>query len=330
MVPGKANTIWNGVSDLSKYYGKIDDFFKTTKLIEQLDKGIPANKAIIEAQKWGMDYSMANPGVKYLRQHIMPFASYQYKIAPLIMDTVKNRPWILAKYFTIPFAFREWFKGTNNVNDEEFKRMEKQLPQLVRKNSNFLPLPIKDEKGNWQWFDASYFFPWQNWLGAVDKMSKGDVPGAIKDTGFGNPIFDIAYAISSSSIGRPPKDRFTGQDIYNVNDPSTTKMWKLNEWIFNRWAPSMLTKYGAMGTASQVGELDKYGTKVTAGKAVGKMFGLNIRSLSPKQSAMERSGKEKYLKQELNKIIKDQSIPHDRKVESIKQYISNRKKIYEE
>jgi hypothetical protein len=50
--------------DLAKYYGKIDDFFKLTKFIEQMESGKGLQNAVLEANKWGMDYSLASRSVK--------------------------------------------------------------------------------------------------------------------------------------------------------------------------------------------------------------------------------------------------------------------------
>ena len=332
MEPGKANTLWRGMLHLSKFYGKIDDFFKLTKFIDEQQKGTPLAQSIIEAHRWGMDYSIASPAIKWARRHVMPFVSYQYKIAPLILEAAQKRPWVLAKYATLPFIFNEGFKQYNDIDQASFNRMVKGLPENLKENPNFVPMPFKDSKGTWQWADMENFFPWQSWMKAVRNVTgkNGNILEIPSDMGFGNPVFDIATMLRSTSGGQIPRDPYYNKPIYSPVDPPSEKMGKLMEWMYNRWAPSMLTQYGALGNAAKIGEVDKYGHPITIGKTAGKLFGLNIRSVSPRQGAAARAAQDTTLKRELQKVMRDQSIPREKKHDYIIEYMKQRRRVYED
>ena len=87
---------------LSKFYGKIEDVFKLAKYIEQTEMEMPHEVAVHEAQKWGMDYSLAPPVIKYLRRHLLPFATYSYKITSLMAEAMVKRPWAVINIWLFP------------------------------------------------------------------------------------------------------------------------------------------------------------------------------------------------------------------------------------
>ena len=75
------------------------------------------------------------------------------------------------------------------------------------------------------------------------------------------------------------------------------------------WAdlPAMLSRKGALGysySAAFQGN-DKWGREVTPGQAVGRWFGMNIVTISPKQTAVIKKAKIKQLRSDLYRIMTD-------------------------
>ncbi|MHC4635766.1 MAG: hypothetical protein ACYSYU_11250, partial [Planctomycetota bacterium] len=90
---------------LAKYYGRIDDIAKLSLYRHAVTKkGMSPGLAAVHAQKWGMDYSMASRSVKGARRTVLPFVTYQYKIAPLIVEAMLKRPWVIAKFAIAPYV----------------------------------------------------------------------------------------------------------------------------------------------------------------------------------------------------------------------------------
>ncbi len=301
---------------VAKYYGRIDDIFKMAKLTEQTDKGVPFEKAIQESQRWGMDYSLADPSIRWARKHFIPFASYQAKIAPLVVETAIKRPWVLGMYLAAPVAIaetvRQIYKG--QMTDDNWKELERTIPAEVTRRQSFMIVPWKI-KDKWYWFDYSYFLPWGNFLNAGSSLKEGDIKGALNQFGIGGtPLLTLFKTFTSSSMrNEPPKDAFSGYPIYNQLDTPLDKALKTSEYLYNQFAPSMLTRYGALGYTLDIGKEDRYGRIVPMQQAVGKLFGVNIHEANPQLAGIVQKAKLNALKDEYMKIMLDPKISVEKK-----------------
>ena len=291
MEGGNWNNIVRGAMKMTKWYGKIDDFFKLMKFIEQRSKGADVGKAVIEAQKWGMDYSLAHPIVKAARRNVMPFLSYQYKIYPLIAEAMVKRPWVLMKYQMVPHLMYKAARENLDLTEDDWVKLERDLPHFIKQSKTMAVLPIKSEEGRAQWVDFSYFLPWQQPLALAKDLSAGEYGEAFKDIGVGNPFLSMAAILLTKQKGHPPVDTFTKRPIYNELDTPTEKALAVSEWIYNQWTPPMIQRRGTVGKFLRIGEPDRAGTKMTAGKAAASLVGINITSPAPEAAEKERMAK---------------------------------------
>lgn len=324
----KWTTFLEAIFKSAKYYGKIDDLAKYTIYRQMRTGGLidftvrPSADiagSLLEAQKWGMDYSLASRSIKHLRRHILPFATYQYKIAPLILESVRKRPWVIGKYLMITGVggvsiAAEYVKQKFDISDKEWKRMlEKDLPFYITRNKTFTPVPFKSSDGKWQWANTEYFLPWGTWSEVLRDISKEEWSEIANSAGISNPFLDIAIAMKSAARGKPPIDPFTRQPIYNQLDSKTTQYLKLLEWLSNRVVPSMLGRQGALGKTIDFarGQIrdeevkDKWGRTLTATQVISRWFGVNIISISPKQTRAIKMAMIKELHNEAAKIVRD-------------------------
>ncbi|GAF74776.1 unnamed protein product, partial [marine sediment metagenome] len=178
------------VSRMSRHYGRIDDvaklsIYKQLRTSGELNtfgnatgKILSVGDSILEAQKWGMDYSLSSRSIKHLRRQILPFGTYQYKIAPLILESLRKRPWVIGKYMALigigGFSIaQELVKGYFDVDDEEWEALRRNLPHYIKENQTYAPLPWKSPEGNWQWVNGEYFLPWGNWMTIVKDIGGG-------------------------------------------------------------------------------------------------------------------------------------------------------------
>lgn len=315
------------IGKLTKFYGKIDDFYKLAKFIEQREKGVDISKAAIEAHKWVMDYSLAHPAIKIARQHIMPFVSYQYKIAPLIAETLVKRPWVIAKYAAIPYLMYEAAKQTLSLSDDDFEKLKKDLPLYIKKTGSYAVMPWKSPEGNVQWVNLEYFIPWGNMMAIARDVKEGQPRDLIGDVGIGNPFLDVYSAIKTAKGDAPPQDPFSGREIWNALDSPTEKSLKMAEWLYGKWAPSMLTREGAGGYTLRVGEKDKYGRTITPAQAGGRWVGLNIIAPTKMQGAIEKRAREKELLSSLYRILKDPTITEGKKQRARDEFLKRARAI---
>ncbi len=297
--PGNWGTFYKAVSNISKYYGKIDDVAKHTIYVQLRNDGVPAEKAILEAHKWGMDYSLGSRSIKELRRHIMPFTTYQYKIAPLIAESIAKRPWVIGKFLTIPFLMKEAAQQLNDISDEDWKKLKSKLPDYVKDNKTYMVIPWKNDQGKWQFVNLEYYFPWGNQLAIIKDISKGQWDEAVKNSGIGNPFLDLFRGLVTN------KDPFTQKQIINSVDSPAEQWLSAAEFLGSRFVGSAFTSYGALGQTLKIGEENSWGNKITAPQAIGRWFGWNVITIDRKMSAIMKKKKIRELTGNFLKIKND-------------------------
>ena len=266
----EAHTTWfkfmNWVSKSTHLYGKIDETAKLAIYRQLREKGHinrvglalsgkPVNpyEAAVIASRWGMDYSQASRSIKHLRQQVSPFVTYQYKILPMILETLAHRPWILIKWVGfLGVGTTSWgFQGIAQtlsqsllgMDDEEWKKMLKQLPDFILENNTFIPLPWKSKDGKVMWFDGLYFMPFGTWYATLKDLSKVEVAEAFKNAGISNPFLTAWYALNSGTRDKPPTDPFTKQPIFNKLDSPIEQFIKILSWTHNIVTPGAIENF---------------------------------------------------------------------------------------
>lgn len=312
---GRIDKILTAVKNVAKYYGKIDDISKFAIYRQMRVSGAPVDKATLEAMKWGMDYSLTSRSIKGLRQTIMPFATYQYKIAPLIAESLKKRPWVLAKFALIYPAARMLAMALHDLDDDDWEDLEKQLPAYIKKSGSMMILPWKSDKDQWQWVNLEYYFPFGNMLAIFRDAKELDSGEALRDLGISNPFLSMFYTGISTREDAPPLSSYSGFPIYNQLDPAPMKAAKYLEHMVNTWMPGMLTRQGALGYTGKalIGGEDRWGREVSFGQALGRWFGFNMVSVSPEQTRAQASVKIADLRKEMARIDADPSRSEENK-----------------
>jgi len=314
---GRIDQILSAVKNVAKYYGRIDDISKFAIFLQMRKAGAPIDKAAIEAMKWGMDYSLTSRSIKGLRQTIMPFATYQYKIAPLIAESLRKRPWVLAKFALIYPAAKLAAMALHDLDDDDWEDLEKQLPAYIKKSGSMMILPWKTDQDQWQWVNLEYYFPFGNMLAIFRDAKALDSGEALRDLGISNPFLSMFYTGLSAREDSPPLHAYSGIPIYNELDPGWMKAAKYLEYMANTWLPGMLTRQGALGYTGKAiaGGEDRWGREVSFGQALGRWFGFNIVSVSPEQSRAQVAVKIQDLHKEMARIEADPSRSDEAKAE---------------
>lgn len=306
---GRIDKVVTAIKNIAKYYGSIDDFFKLSLFRHSRESGMSVDQAALHAMKWGMDYSLTSRSIKGLRQTIMPFATYQYKIAPLIAESIKKRPWVLAKFALVYPLAKMMTMALHGLDDDDWDDLLKQLPAYIKKSGSMMILPWKTDKGQWQWVNLEYFFPWGNYLAMFRDAKEKDSGEFLRDLGVGNPFLSMFFTGLSARDDQPPIHSYFGTPIYNELDPAPVKAAKYLEYMANTWMPSMLTRQGALGYVGKfiAGDEDRWGRSVNLSQAAGRWFGVNIVSVSPEQSRAQVSVQVQELHKEMARIEADPS-----------------------
>jgi hypothetical protein len=140
----------------------------------------------------------------------------------------------------------------NDLDDDDWEDLEKQLPAYIKKSGSMMILPWRTDKGQWQWVNLEYFFPWGNYLNIFRDVKAADLGETLRDLGISNPFLSMFYTGLSAREDQPPLHSYFGTPIYNDLDPAPVKAAKLLEYMANTWMPSMLTRQGAWATTAKM------------------------------------------------------------------------------
>ncbi|MEN6421335.1 MAG: diguanylate cyclase [Smithella sp.] len=256
--------------------------------------------------------------------------TYQYKISSLIAESIKKRPWVLAKFALIYPAAKMLAMALNDLDDDDWDDLQKQLPAYIKKSGSMMILPFKTDKDQWQWVNLEYYFPFGNMLAIFRDAKALDSGEALRDLGIGNPFLNMFFTGTSAREDQPPLHSYFGTPVYNQLDPAPVKAAKYLEYMANTWMPSMLTRQGAAGYMGKVvagtgilgdwvkekfGGEDRWGRTVTLPQALGRWFGFNIVAVSPEQSRAQVAVKMQDLRKEMARIESNPSYSEEDKAD---------------
>jgi hypothetical protein len=171
--------------------------------------------------------------------------------------------------------------------------------------------------------NMEYFLPWQNFAAIKRDIQNGEYGEIVsKDIGFGNPFLDIAIVAKNLHGDTPPNDPFSGRPIYNKLDTPTDKALAMARWVYEKFAPPMLTDASAIGKTQRAftGEKDRYGRAVTPGTAAASWVGVNVVSPTRKQVGLERAARLKELRASLIRKVVDPTVPTEEKARAQEEF----------
>lgn len=267
-------------------YGFIETFGKLIKIIDDMKAGKNAETAVYNAQKTLFDYSLVPPTLRKARQSPfgVPFATFQYKVAPFLIDTFIRHPERYLKYFAVPYiAAAAWKKANEGMTNEDLENLKQTLPTYLRDSESALVLPYKDDEGRWQFYDYSYMMPWGFYTGAINKTVAGEYGEAAEDIVglWGGPLINAIPAITVN------KDPFTNQDIVAPGAPPADAGQDILNYVWRTSAPTWLTDIGFAGKMYEAitKEPNYYGDPtITKSQAWWRLVGQNVYPVDPEQS----------------------------------------------
>lgn len=283
----QADRITSGILNFAgDSYGFIETFGKLVKIIDDMEAGKNAETAVYNAQKTLFDYSLVPPRLKQARQSPfgLPFATFQYKVAPFLLETFIRHPERYVKYMAIPaIAATAWKKQNQNMTQEDLETLKETLPNYLRDGGSALVLPYKDDEGRWQFYDYSYSMPWGFYTGIGNKLASGELGEATDDVIglWGGPGLNLATAITTN------KDPFTNRDIVDTSGKPVDQAADMLNYSARLLAPTWLTDQGFAGKMYEAvtKEPNYYGDPtITKPQAWWRLVGQNVYPVDPEQA----------------------------------------------
>ena len=214
----KNNYLRRGLDRAEQFYQLEDQLFRMAVYMDRLDKGFSKIDAAKDARKWFIDYNITAPGVNLLKRTVLPFVSYTYRVAPLLLEGSIRRPSALIKWGAYGYALSALGTYVSEDTEEGVKLDRLSMRENDKKtlwNIPIMPptmirLPFNSSSGDALYLDVQRWLPGgdifmgreSQGLGKSGFLSK--LPQPLKP---GGPVVDLAYMIMTG------EDPFTGQEI---------------------------------------------------------------------------------------------------------------------
>ena len=291
---GLPDRLWNGFKKIGKYankthmdelYGHEDNVFRLALFKDHLAKNvrkgaIPSDadykEAALFARKYMLDYEIAAPGVNILRESVLPFLSYTYRVAPILAETAIKRPWKLAKWGLI-------LQGANaigtDVTQDDYATERKRLKELNMGYDLFSPkiLPGAHTLIKVPRTDKSQYVDVSRWVPGGDVLD-------LRTSGMDIPYLPAPLQPSGAAIGGIYKaitgwDTYTGKKVPGVGSGVTEDETSSRMSIIGKEFAPMYHQIKKIKDAVSSGG-QKHPTKddVTIGEALLNSIGLKLKN----------------------------------------------------
>lgn len=265
----------------SKLYQFEEEFSKFAKFIHNRQRGLSIAESVADAHKWLFDYSQVSPFVGLARRTVAPFITFQAKAFPRILETAIKHPLRIGKYVAAYYYLEGYAKRMLGLSDEEYENVRKNAPDYIRKGGQWLLMPERDENGDYQFFNLTFFMPWGDMIsGGGTGVGADWLPGPIEQIVIpNNPIVRLPYEIAAN------KSFFSGRELWKADEP---KFKKGAKHVLESLLPPTTPGVGYHAEAIRKTTFKKaktyFGEDIPRTKAVEGLLGLRKKSVNIQRS----------------------------------------------
>ncbi len=312
----------------AKAYQGEDEFFRLAVFLKAIRHGKTDIEAGRMARHAFLNYDINAPWVQYARQTFLPFVSFFYCAAPLLLNTAKNKPWKIAKLVAFAYMVNALGYALAGGGDEDKDR--KLMPD--EKSGSVWGLVPKMIRMPWNHTDGSpVFLDIRRWVPVGDiadmEMGSGAMPPWATPSG---PLVTIGEAFLLN------KSMFTEKEIVGDMDTATERFSKRTDYLFKSMMPNVpvpnpinlqigdidinpfnleqgsLQSYSWSGIEKAVNRTENtIGEVKTVPAAIASAFGIKVSALPPDnmEAALKMDFKRKHLavSGEISKAVRNYS-----------------------
>jgi len=259
---------------MTNAYQLEDEIFRMAAYIKFKEEGQAPADAALNARDQFLNYDIRAPGVNALRRSFLPFIAYTYRAGPVLAQSVAQRPWKLAKYFTLTYMLNAIaYAVTDGDEDEERRSLRDNEQGLTWVGApRMMRMPWDDDNNNPVFMDI------RRWIPAGDIFDVSQSQSTI-------PV--LAPLLPGGPLGLPfemllNKQGFTGQEIVNHKvDDTSTKFKKSAAFLWKSWMPSNplvpFSWYQEKIYNAAIGATDRQGRRYSMTQALLSSVGLKIK-----------------------------------------------------
>ena len=237
-------TLWDGVKKTDEaareLYQFEDDIFRFAAYRRRLELGDTQGEAVAYARDQFINYDIRAPWINGLRNSLIPFLGYSYRLVPNVANAMYKRPWKYAKWLTYSYAaiFIAYALDDDGDEDEEYRA----LPEHLQGNLSLFQIPFTDIG-----IRKAIRTPFRDYNDnpkflEISRMMPG---GDIFDTGLSNSVLPLPEFLQFGGIIMTISElvannaAMTDQPIVDkLTDTDAEKVGKIAQHIYRSWMPN--------------------------------------------------------------------------------------------
>ncbi|MHC4620953.1 MAG: hypothetical protein ACYTEQ_24675 [Planctomycetota bacterium] len=254
---------------------------KFMRYLWRRDQGMSRADAVMDANKWLIDYGDLSQFEKRVMRRVMPFYTFPRKAVPLIAEAAAKNPYALAKY---PAFFNMMSKASMaklDMSEGDYAQVMKRAPEYMQQGG-YLLMPYRDNNEDLRFMDLNYIFPW----GVMNEVAQRSPLGVV----WSNPLVQLAGDVQRN------KSSFTGRPIWNeapVDSPR--EQWaKGATYAWQAMVPSLAPKGlywdklydAATGTGKGLGQKGDVKRRLLPETVAHTLFGLRTEAVDPNMAKL--------------------------------------------
>jgi len=282
-----ADALWQGVDIKGKkvglrqldkkmldYYQHEDEVFRLATYMRRRGQGMDAVEAGLSARDQFLNYDINAPWINAARATVLPFISYTYRAVPIVAKSIAQRPWKMAKYFTIAYGMNAIGYALSGGDEEKERKSlrDEVAGRLWIGTERLIRMPWNDEENNPYFWDVRRLIP----VGDVFDMNQYHaalpiIPASVMPSG---PIA-MGFEFMLNKTG------FFGQEIVDpLADDAVLGTQKTLDWLWKSYGPSApwvpySYYWDKMGIAITGGR-DRLGREYEVLPALMSSFGIKV------------------------------------------------------
>ena len=288
-------------------YQTEDEWFRMATYLRRRGQGMDAAEAGISARDQFLNYDITAPWINAAKAVALPFISYTYRAVPIVARSMMNRPWKMAKYFTIAYAINAIGYALSGGDEEkERKSLRDEVSgRLWIGTERLLRMPWNDEKGNPYFWDVRRLIP----VGDVFDLNQHHAALPIVPA----PLFPSGPAMLLPEF-LLNKTSFFGEQIVDWEaDDGVIATEKTFNWLWKAYGPSApwipYSYYADKIMIAGRGGRDRLGREYSIPEALASSVGVKLArhdvSYGMALKALEIERKVKAIRHHLNFLEKD-------------------------
>lgn len=291
-------------------YQAEDTVFRLAAFLKAKADGKSDAEAGKFARKSFLDYSINAPWVQMMRSTALPFISFIYRAAPMMLEAYARKPWKLAKLWVVLGglnALGYMLSGGDEDKERKLLPKEKQGRILGFLPPKLIRMPWNDAQGNPVFLDVRRFIP----VGDVFDLEQ--THAALPWSPVAMPGGPLALALELAAN----RSQFTGKNITNESDTALEIMQKVSDHIFKAVAPNLPFVPGTYSfqaiTGAGKGRTDQFGREQSLPQALGSSIGVKLAAYPADVAKLGIKAEFSQQKEEIEKEIRRLAREHARK-----------------